>query len=564
MTTNATDKTTVTYDLPDFASDTIVWHLLTSVAINSAAEVILKKDYSVTLDANGVASDDLPTPDQTGDLAWLWRVHFPDGAEPEVTLAYNAAAQDISVIVAAEQSSTSASEITALIANKQDKDTSATDGNMAFFASGETIDAGFPMAWNADDNTIDVPLTANVTGQMFQEFFVYARNASGGDIDDGEIVKISGSTGARLTIELAQADSVANARQIGMATEDIANNASGFVTVAGLVRNQDMSAYSDGDVLYLSTATPGAITDTQPTWPAIAIEVGVVVRNHATLGTIFVGAYETGSGAYDKASDAQAAAEAASQPLNSNLTEISSITPAEGDLISQDGTWQAITPSAAPGAVADIILKSGTGGKLQLKLLGIGIDPLTPLHVFGANGEIRLQQSVADDANKFGRVTVANYDNDVATPVMLVLASSEAADNTLKWGGGSSIAYAATEQSFYAAADHTTTTGTAKMVIDVNGVGIGASPETFATAAATIKPLTNDKSALRVQGLAGQTGALIRIRDSGNTANIKIYDDGEIDAVSYTVGGAAGASGSFTTTDAKTVTVVNGIITAIV
>lgn len=40
--------------------------------------------------------------------------------------------------------------------------------------------------------------------------------------------------------------------------------------------------------------------------------------------------------------------------------------------------------------------------------------------------------------------------------------------------------------------------------------------------------------------------------------------DDEIDAGSYSVGGAAGASGSFTTVDSKTVTVTNGIITSIV
>lgn len=39
---------------------------------------------------------------------------------------------------------------------------------------------------------------------------------------------------------------------------------------------------------------------------------------------------------------------------------------------------------------------------------------------------------------------------------------------------------------------------------------------------------------------------------------------GAIDAVAYKVAGAAGASGTFTTTDGKTVTVVNGIVTGIV
>jgi len=48
-----------------------------------------------------------------------------------------------------------------------------------------------------------------------------------------------------------------------------------------------------------------------------------------------------------------------------------------------------------------------------------------------------------------------------------------------------------------------------------------------------------------------------------SAANVLKTDDA-LDAASFRVGGVAGASGNFTTVDGKTVTVVNGIITAIV
>jgi len=55
----------------------------------------------------------------------------------------------------------------------------------------------------------------------------------------------------------------------------------------------------------------------------------------------------------------------------------------------------------------------------------------------------------------------------------------------------------------------------------------------------------------------------LRIRDSGDVEVASIDSDGNLDATSYSVGGTAGASGTFTTADNKTVTVSNGIVTSI-
>jgi hypothetical protein len=49
----------------------------------------------------------------------------------------------------------------------------------------------------------------------------------------------------------------------------------------------------------------------------------------------------------------------------------------------------------------------------------------------------------------------------------------------------------------------------------------------------------------------------------GVGATARITAAGLIDATAYSVAGTAGASGSYTTADSKTVTVVNGLITAI-
>jgi hypothetical protein len=57
----------------------------------------------------------------------------------------------------------------------------------------------------------------------------------------------------------------------------------------------------------------------------------------------------------------------------------------------------------------------------------------------------------------------------------------------------------------------------------------------------------------------GGSAAAAKILANGN-----IHTVGNMDAVSYSASGVAGASGTFTTADSKTVTVHQGLITAIV
>ncbi len=65
-------------------------------------------------------------------------------------------------------------------------------------------------------------------------------------------------------------------------------------------------------------------------------------------------------------------------------------------------------------------------------------------------------------------------------------------------------------------------------------------------------------------GAAIQNSVVI-INDTGAVTGVtNLTATGFVDAASFKVAGVAGASGTFTTADAKTVTVVNGLITSIV
>jgi hypothetical protein len=71
----------------------------------------------------------------------------------------------------------------------------------------------------------------------------------------------------------------------------IADNGFGFVTRFGAVRGLDASGgsysetWAEGDKLYLSSTTPGAITNVSPS-SNLSVLVGIVINNSATVGVI--------------------------------------------------------------------------------------------------------------------------------------------------------------------------------------------------------------------------------------------------------------------------------------
>lgn len=146
------------------------------------------------------------------------------------------------------------------------------------------------MFWDAGDGTVTIDTEmSGVRQQVGQELYIKARNNTGSTILNGSVVYVSGATGNRPTIALAQANSVATAdKVIGVTTQDIANNAEGLVTTQGLVRDLNTSAFTDGNTIYLSPTTPGAYTATKPSPPNYVIHVGHILRAHVSLGVVLV------------------------------------------------------------------------------------------------------------------------------------------------------------------------------------------------------------------------------------------------------------------------------------
>lgn len=154
-------------------------------------------------------------------------------------------------------------------------------------AAGVSVSEG-EIAWNADDDTLDIGLPGGSILQTGQEVVTTVRNSTGTTLVDGEAVYITGSTGNNTVVSRAQANGPTADLTIGIVTQEIPNGQNGLVTLIGKVRNFDTSMWMDGDELWLSASVAGGITNVKPSPPNHAVHIGFVIRSHASVGIIYV------------------------------------------------------------------------------------------------------------------------------------------------------------------------------------------------------------------------------------------------------------------------------------
>jgi hypothetical protein len=147
------------------------------------------------------------------------------------------------------------------------------------------------LAWDNDNGTLAIGMPGGeVILQVGLEGLIRVSNKSGSDISNGCLLYATGSQGNKLTVDLADNTDANKIFILGMATEDIADNANGWVAIWGDVRGStaqpiDTSSFSEGDKLYLSTA--GMWTNVHPTSSVHGVVViGWVRKSHATDGII--------------------------------------------------------------------------------------------------------------------------------------------------------------------------------------------------------------------------------------------------------------------------------------
>jgi hypothetical protein len=110
-----------------------------------------------------------------------------------------------------------------------------------------------------------------------------------------QAVRVSGAQGQRLAVAYAQANNDNNsADTIGLVCETIATNQEGFIITVGQLEGINTTGslqgetWADGDVIYLSPTTAGALTNVKPNAPGHIVIIGYVEYAHAVNGKLYV------------------------------------------------------------------------------------------------------------------------------------------------------------------------------------------------------------------------------------------------------------------------------------
>ena len=160
-----------------------------------------------------------------------------------------------------------------------------------FDAKAPHVDRIRRMAWNGDDQTIEIGMEYGVIQQIGMETYARVENTTGVTIPNGTVVGFAG-VGANNTLSVTPylADgSTPTLYILGVMTHDLPDSGQvGYCTVWGHVREVDTSAFSLGDVLYASPTVAGAFTATKPTAPDNVVPVAAVLKVGTTDGEIFV------------------------------------------------------------------------------------------------------------------------------------------------------------------------------------------------------------------------------------------------------------------------------------
>ena len=104
----------------------------------------------------------------------------------------------------------------------------------------------------------------------------------------GDILYVSGATGANERCSKWIADGSVSRDNAGSTLDAGATNDFVRVMFAGKIDGLNTSAFTEGNRVWASAVTPGAITATEPLFPNLQAPIGTVTRAHATQGEILI------------------------------------------------------------------------------------------------------------------------------------------------------------------------------------------------------------------------------------------------------------------------------------
>ena len=114
----------------------------------------------------------------------------------------------------------------------------------------------------------------------------YVRNVEATTLTTGTAVYLFGGTGDHASVKRADNSSdTTSSKTVGLVANAIASNDNGAVVTRGYVDGVNLTAFNNGDVLWLGKN--GQLTTTKPSAPDHLVFIGVVVRNNSN-GIVYV------------------------------------------------------------------------------------------------------------------------------------------------------------------------------------------------------------------------------------------------------------------------------------
>ena len=246
------------------------------------------------------------------------------------------------------------------------------------------------MVWDTASNTVSLGMLNGVTQQIGLESYVLVKASA--TITDGQVVMFTGANGNHVQAAPADTTSVGFRPEyiIGVATQSIATNDFGYITVFGIVHGLNTNAFNVGDILWVDNTTPGALTATRPSDPNFQIEVAAVTKKSSGDGHLQVRVTAFNS-------------------IN-ELTDVTITTPTAGQALVYNASnlWvngvPAYANTANSVAVANV---SGIGNIATINLTGSSSNVLYGNGVFAPES----QTGNANFASYAGNVTVNAQSN---------------------------------------------------------------------------------------------------------------------------------------------------------
>lgn len=149
-----------------------------------------------------------------------------------------------------------------------------------------TLGAG-QLGWNGNDTLGLGMIGGNVVQHIGEDTFFYVKASA--TITKGQLCMFTGAVGSSGVLTAAPATAIPFAEAIiGVAAENIANNAFGLIQNTGTLKGVDTSAFLDGDVLYYNSAVTGGFTKVFPTSGSIVIAAAVAKSGSGGSGILTI------------------------------------------------------------------------------------------------------------------------------------------------------------------------------------------------------------------------------------------------------------------------------------